>query len=137
MMHDLLSTQSRLHHMGSINSPLCKMPDCSEEGTLLHELINCSSNDEVGHNLVFCLQNHVPGLEADASLRLEHGDISAETSLPVTLLTAITLNHIWMERNVAARIRAYKVRAEIELLRTTRLNSAATILAEITNFMFD
>ena len=95
----------------------------------------------MGHNLVCCLQHHVPGLEADAALRLEHGDISAETSLPVTLLTAITLNHIWKERNVAARICAYKVRAEIEqcivLLRTNRLNSAATILAEMTNFMFD
>ena len=95
----------------------------------------------MGHNLVCCLRHHVPGLEADAALRLEHGDISAETSLPVTLLTAITLNHIWMERNVAARIRAYKVRAEIEqyipLLRTTQLRSAATILAEITNFIFD
>ena len=61
--------------MGSINSPLCKMTGCSEEGTLLHELINCSSNDEEGHNLVLCLQHHVPGLEADAALRLELGNI--------------------------------------------------------------
>ena len=117
------------------------MPNCSEEGTLLHELINCSRNDEVGHNLVQCLQHHVPGLNPDAALRLEFGDISAETSLPATLLAAITLNHIWKERNAGLRIRAYKVRAELEqyitLLRTTRLNSAATILAEMTNFMFD
>ena len=91
--------------------------------------------------LVQCLQPHVPGLEAEKVLRLEHGDISKETSLPATLLTAISLNHIWKERAAGNRIRAYKVRAELEqyitLLRTTRLNSAAIILVEMTNYMFD
>ena len=76
-----------------------------------------------------------------AALRLELGDIGTETSLPPTLLTAITLNQIWKERDAGARICAYKVRAELEqyitLLRTTRLNSAATILADMTNFMYD
>ena len=117
------------------------MPHCTENGTLLHELITCGSNDEVGYKPVQCLQHHVPGLEAEAILRLEHGDISQETSLPVTLLTAITLNHIWKERESGNRIRGYKVRAELEqsinLLRTSRLYSAATILVAMTRFMFD
>ena len=141
MMHKLLSTQHKLHHLGSINSPTCKMPNCSEDGTLLHELINCASNDGVGEKLVQCLQLRVPGLEAEKVLRLEHGDISKETSLPATLLTAISLNHIWKERTAGNRIRAYKVRAELEqyitLLRTTSLNSAAIVLVEMTNYMFD
>ena len=141
MLHDLLSTQHKLHHLGSIHSPTCKMPNCTEDGTLLHELITCDSNDEVGDKLVRCLQHHVPGLEAEAVLRLEHGDISQETSLLVKLLTATTLNHIWKEKESGNRIRGYKVRAELEqsinLLRTSRLNSAATILVEMTSFMFD
>ena len=94
---------------------------------MVDELIYCSGNDDVGLKLIRCLQLHVPGLMADAALRLEHGDIEAETSLPVTLLTAITISYIWKEREAGARIRAYKVRAELEqyitLLRTTRLNT--------------
>ena len=117
------------------------MPNCSEDGTLLHELINYASNDGVGEKLVQCLQHHVPGLEAEKVLRLEHGDISKETSLPSTFLTAISLNHIWKERAAGNRIQAYKVRAKLKqyitLLKPTRLNSAAIILVEMTNYMFD
>ena len=82
----------------------------------------------------------LPGLSAAAALRLEHGDTGAETPLPVTLLTAITLNYVWKERNAGTTIRSYKVRAALEqyiaLLRTSRLNNTAIKLAEMTNCMF-
>ena len=117
------------------------MQGCTEVGTLLHDLIYCSGNAEVGLKLVHCLQHYVPGLEAEAALRLVHGDIEAETSLSLTLLTAITLSHIWKERDAGARIRAYKVRADLEqyitLLRTTQLNPTAIKLVEMTNYMFE
>ena len=140
MLHDLLSTQARLYRMGSTKSPKCKMQGCSEEGTLLHELVYCSKNDQVGQKLIHCLQHYVPGLQAEAALRLEHGDVEEEVSLPVTLLTAITLNYIWKERDAGVSIRAYKVRAELEqyitLLRTTRLCTLANKLVEMSTNMF-
>ena len=114
MMHDLLSTQAKLHRMGSTQSAVCKMPGCAQEGTLQHELINCSKNDEMGTKLVSCLQHYVPGLQPADVLRLDHGDIPEDLSLPLTLLTAIILNHIWKERDQLFSIRKYKVRAELE-----------------------
>ena len=140
MVHNLLSTQARLHHMGSTASPTCKMPTCSEDGTLLHELILCSRNDCIGHKLIHCLQLYVPGLQADAVLRLEHGNLEEELSLSATLLTAIILSYIWRERQAKANIHAYKSRADLEqyitLLRTTRLCALANKLEEMSNKMF-
>ena len=103
-------------------------------------LVYCSKNDQVGQKLIHCLQHYVPGLQAEAALRLEHGDVEEEVSLPVTLLTAITLNYIWKERDAGVSIRAYKVRAELEqyitLLRTTRLCTLANKLVEMSTNMF-
>ena len=140
MMHELLCTQTKLHRMGSTQSSNCKMQGCNEDGTLQHELLKCSQNDGVGNKLIDCLQQHIPGLQPEAILRLDHGDIAEDLSLPVTLLTAITLRHIWRERGNGTQIRAYKVRADLEqyitLLRTTRLANTSTKLADMIGLMF-
>ena len=140
MLHDLLPTQSKLHRMGSNNSPTCKIQGCLEDGTLQHELIHCNGNDSVGIKLLQCLQHHLPDLSPADVLRLQHGDIGGDISLPVTLITAITLNYVWKERQAGLAIRSYRVRAEIEqyiaLLRTSRLNNTAVKLAEMANWMF-
>ena len=140
MLNNLLCTQAKLHRMGSTNTPTCKIQGCSEDGTLSHELISCSGNDGVGIRLIRQLQHHVPGLSVEAALRLEHGDLDAETSLQVSLLTAIILHHIWKERETGTKIRGYKVRAELEqyitLLRTTRMSSTANKLVDMNSQMF-
>ena len=140
MLHDLLPTQSKLHRMGSNNSPTCKIQGCLEDGTLQHELIHCNGNDSVGIKLLQSLQHHLPDLSPADVLRLQHGDIEGDISLPVTLITAITLNYVWKERQAGSAIRSYRVRAEIEqyiaLLRTSRLNNTAVKLAEMANWMF-
>ena len=53
-------------------------------------------NDDVGVKLLHCLQVYVPGLNAEAVLRLDHEAVDDELSLP--LLTAIVLNSVWKER---------------------------------------
>ena len=40
MLLNLLPTQAKLHRMGTIRSPQCKMQGCTEVGTLEHELIS-------------------------------------------------------------------------------------------------
>ena len=140
MLHDLLLTQSRLHHLGSVNSPICRTQGCNEEGSLLHELVQCEGNNRVGTKLVSVLKLHIPDLTDAALLRLDFGDLDQEMSLPVTLLTGIILNHLWRERQTGASIRGYKVRAELEqyitLLRTTRLHSTSSIL-DMTRSIFN
>ena len=113
MMHDLLSTQFKLHRMGSTRSPKCKMQDCNEDGTLQHELLYCIKNNGVGHRLVACLQHYLPALQPDDVLRLDQGDTDGELPLPLALLTAITLSHIWKARESGTAVRGYKVRAEL------------------------
>ena len=140
MMHDLLSTQAKLHRMGSTNSPMCKMQGCVEDGTLQHELLDCSKNDGVGQRLIHCLQQYQPGLQPGDVLRLDHGDIADDLVLPLALLTAITLSFIWKERNLGNSVRTYKVRAELEqyitLLRTTRLVTPTAMLSNMVSLMF-
>ena len=120
--------------------PQCKMQGCIAVGTTQHELLHCSKNDSVGINLLSCLQEYVPGLQADAALRLEHGDLEDDMSLPLTLLTAIILNTVWKERQAGRPIRSYKVRAELEqsinLLRTTRFSKTTSTLSDMKQLMF-
>ena len=140
MLHDLLSTQARLHQMGAVKSAQCKMQDCKEEGTLQHELLHCEKNDRVGNLLIACLQRCVPDLQATGILRLEFGNPGDEISLAMTWLTAITLRFIWKEREAGSSIRAYRVRAELEqyinLLRTTRFKEALDHLSNFKISMF-
>ena len=141
MMHNLLPTQAKLHRMGTVQSSQCKMQGCTQAGTLAHELLICSKNDGVGHKLLHCLQQYVPGLHAEAALRLEHGQVEEDTSLPLTLLSAIILSTIWKERESKTPIRSYKIRAELEqyitLLRTSRLANTVAILNDMLHLMFD
>ena len=61
-------------------------------------------------------------------------------SLPVTLLTALTLDYIWNQRMSSSKFRAYQVRSEIEqtinLLRTSRLSDVSAKLEILANQMF-
>ena len=140
MMLNLLCTQAKLHRMGTIRSADCKMQGCSETGTLVHELFTCSKNDGVGHQLLHCLQQYVPGIHYDAALRLEHGDASQDESLPLTLVTAITLQAVLKERENKTKVRSYRVRAELEqyinLLRTTRHTNTTSMLETMLNLLF-
>ena len=119
---------------------MCRTQGCNEEGSLLHELVHCEGNDSVGTKLISVLKLHIPNLSDAALLRLDFGDLDQEMSLPVTLFTAIVLNHLWRERQTGASIRGYKVRAELEqyitLLRTTRLHSTSSILEDMTRSLF-
>ena len=140
LMHNLLPTQAKLHRMNTIRSSVCKMPGCTEIGSLDHELLLCSKNNGVGLKLISCLQQHIPGLVAEDVLRLDHGSAQEDMSLPITLLSAVILSTIWTERESNQPIRQFKIRAELEqsinLLRTTRFVNAITVLEDMSRYMF-
>ena len=127
--------------MGTVQTPTCKMQSCQEVGTLSHELIFCIKNDDVGYKLLKCLQVYIPNIDAEGVLRLDHGPMEEDLSLPVTLITAIVLSSIWKQREAGSAIQAYKVRAEIEqyinLLRTSRLQNTVTLLQDMLQNMFN
>ena len=85
-------------------------------------------------------QQHVPGLQAEALLRLEHGDIESDLSLSLTLLTGIILSSVWKEREAGTVVKTYKDRADLEqyinLLRTTRLTNTVAMLDDMLHLIF-
>ena len=107
---------------------------------LIHELLECSHNANIGQELLTSLQHHLPTLSADSLLHLGFPNLEAKMQLPITILTAVTLQCIWKERSTSSRVRAYQVRSELEqtiaMLRTTRLTTAADILSNILEPMF-
>ena len=139
MLHNLFSTQERLHRLGYSPSALCKQSKLVTV-SLQHELLECSHNDHVGEHLLGCLQTYVPGLSAATLLRLEFTSLDENMELPTTIITAVTLGYIWKARLTSSRIRAYHVRSELEqtinLLRTTRLVNTSTSLKTLANQMF-
>ena len=140
LLLNLLCTQERLHKMGPASSPVCKLCDASTIGTLQHTFLECQFNDGVGTKLFNCVQNHIPTLTDESLFRLEFANLDIEDSLPITLLTSVTLSYIWNQRMISSKFRAYQVRSEIEqvisLLRTTRHVAAASQLQGLLDQMF-
>ena len=140
LLLNLICPQERLHRMGTATSPLCKLCNNSTIGDMQHTFFQCQFNDGVGQKLVNCLQNHIPVIRSESILRLEFTNLEEDMSLPLTLLTAITLNFIWTQRMSSSKFRVYQVRSEIEqnisLLRTSRLADVSAKLQVLLNQMF-
>ena len=139
LLHNLLSTQERLHRLGASPSPTCSK--CKQaDGTLRHELLECSNNNNVGQLLLTCLQTYLPDLTPHSMLRLEFPNLDENMVLSSTILTAVTLDVVWKERLASSRVQAYKVRSELEqtinLLRTTRLSNISVALENQYIMMF-
>ena len=94
----------------------------------------------LARNYSLLFKKKIPSLTADSLLHLGFSHLQPEMQLPLTILTAVTLNCIWKERSTSSRVCAYQLRSEIEqsiaMLRTTRLGSAAEILSNILEPMF-
>ena len=140
MLLNLLCTQERLHRMGTIRSPLCKLCNSSSIGDMQHTFFQCDFNDGAGQLLLNCLQAHLPHINATSVVRLEFSNLDEEMHLPLTLLVATTLNYIWSQRISSSKFRTYQVRSEIEqtinLLRTSRLADVSARLQNLAEHMF-
>ena len=94
MLHNLLSTQEKIHRLGASPSPTCYK--CKQaDGTLRHELLECNNNNNVGQLLLSCLQTHLPDLKPHSMLRLEFPNLDENMQLSSTILTAATLDVVW------------------------------------------
>ena len=90
---------------------------------LAHALLFCQTNDGVGKNLLELLKGLIPGIEAEAALRLElHVDQDLE--LPLVWYIATVLHSVWNLRQSGTKVQQYLVRAQLEakinLLRETK-----------------
>ena len=81
MLHQ---TQERVARTKPNQSSICKLNECNAdlEENLDHALIQCEANSCVGTGLLDCLDTIVPGLQAEALLRLEL-PVDEDLELPV------------------------------------------------------
>ena len=84
MLHQTLPTQERVARTKPNQSSICKLNECNAdlEENLDHALIQCEANSCVGTGLLDCLDTIVPGLQAEALLRLEL-PVDEDLELPV------------------------------------------------------
>ena len=91
LLHGLLVTRHRLHHMNQVASATCTLCSDDNEEDIAHALVYCGYNDSVGHDL-HIVQDYVPGLTVASMLRFELSNLEEETELAVvTFISALLL----------------------------------------------
>ena len=134
LLHKLLVSRERLHHLTPATSPLCS--HCSiENEDLVHALINCDFNHNVGKSLLNIIKTYVPSITGPSLLSLELTNLPDETEFCLTFFTSSILKIIWEKRISKSRINLFEIRATLEakciLLRKTRFDRHVPILEEL------
>ena len=135
LLHGLLVTRQRLHHLTPAASARCAHCDEQIDEDLQHALIHCNYNNGTGENLLRVAQIYIPAMSAASLLRLELVNLDGTTEYSLATLISACLMCIWDKRYTRARIIPFDTRATLEarclLLRKTRFANQATILAEM------
>ena len=134
LLHKLLVTKERIHHLTPASSPLCS--HCSNVNEdLLHALIYCDYNQDAGNKVLSTVQQYIPAISGPALLRLELTDLPEDVEFSLTYFASSILMLIWEKRITKSRISLYDIRATLEakciLLRKTRLEQHVPILEEM------
>ena len=137
MLHNLLPTQERIARLGlNHDQPrlclLCRL----ESEDLVHSFFDCSKNMLVGLALLGCVQQILPDLSPQAAVLLDFGCIlPVEENLALQCILATGMKYIWEARLAKKVVYKFKMRAEIEarisILRKTRYQSSASLMAEL------
>ena len=92
LVHTLLPSKERIHHMTATSSPLCWCDEGDQE-TYIHLFFQCSKNREAGEALLRCSQAYDQSLTVEKSLRLELM-VDETFLLPIVILLATGLEFI-------------------------------------------
>ena len=138
LLHRLLVTRQRLHHLTPAAAPTCSHCGDQVVEDLEHALVNCSYNDGTGQLLLRTVQIHNPQVTASALLRLEL-NLQESLELPLTTFISTVLLTVWEKRLSRSRITVFDIRTTLEarctILRKTRFRSQASLLSDIINTM--
>ena len=70
LIHTLLPSRERVHHLTPTSSPLCWC-GCGAEEDYKHLFFQCSKNNEAGEAMLSCLKSYDRNISAERALRLE------------------------------------------------------------------
>ena len=80
LLHKLLVTKERIHHLTPASSPLCS--HCSKPNEdMLHALIHCDYNQDTGNKVLSTAHQYIPAITGPALLRLELTDLPEDVEI--------------------------------------------------------
>ena len=137
LLHGLLVTKQRLHHLSPTSAPTCNHCEEQVEEDLQHALIYCKYNNEAGQTLLSIVRDHIPDITAASLLRLDLRNSPEDIELSLTTFISAYLLALWDKRYTKTRIVPYDIRATLEarclLLRKTRFENQLSTLSEMIN----
>ena len=103
---------------------------------LVHAFFDCTKNMQVGLALLGCVQQLVPDLSTEAVILVDFGCVlPEEENLAIQCILITGLRYIWETRLAKKVVTSFRMRAEIEakvyILRKTRYQASAMIMAEL------
>ena len=135
LIHTLLPSKERLHHLTPAISPSCWCAAGATE-TYHHLFFECSKNKEAGQALLTCIKSYNRDLSPTMSLRLE---LTADDPflLPSVALLSAGLELIWERRKTKKRTALYEMRSELELAVSIRRRSRSRTIREAADIMLN
>ena len=133
VIHTLLPSKERLHHLTPHVSPLCWCNSGADE-SYLHLFFQCEKNAQAGQTLQRCITSYDRGLTQERALRLE---LVADDPflLASTTILAIGLSFIWENRKLKKITPLYLMRAELETAISIRRRSRLRSVKETAGIM--
>ena len=112
MIHTLLPSKERLHHLTPLTSPLCWC-NTGEQETYLHLFFKCPKNNMAADALLRVVQAYDPACTEEKSLCLE---LSPDETflLPTVSILSTGLSFIWENRKSRKSTSPYSIRSELE-----------------------
>ena len=133
MIHTLLPSRERVHHLTQTSSPLCWCESGADE-TYQHLFFDCVKNRAAGEAIIRCVRAYDNSLTTEKAMRLElFGD---ECSLlPSVVLLATGLQYIWENRKQKLATTLFLMRAELEAAVSLRRKSRYKRIKESPSIM--
>ena len=133
LIHTLLPSKERVHHLTPTTSPLCWCRT-GEQEDYTHLFFQCLKNLEAGQALLRCIRSYDRAATAARSLRLE---LQADDPflLPSTAILAIGLELIWDNRKFKKTTTLFDMRSELELAVSIRRRSRSKTIKESAEIM--
>ena len=133
LIHGLLPSKERLHHLTPATSPLCWC-NSGEPESYRHLFFQCSKNRTAGQALLRVLRCYDGNISEENSLRLELSAVDPFL-LPSVAILATGLELIWERRKMKKSTTNSQTRSELEFSVSIRRKSRSRMIKESANIM--
>ena len=138
LLHGLLCTRQRLHHLNSV-SPTCVLCNRQIEEDSEHALFWCEFNQNTGRILLQIVSRYTPEVTATMLLKLQLETLDVDLKFQLVWFTSTILQEIWNKRVSKSAIQLFDIRSTLEarcqLLRKNRAVYKTDALTDMINLL--